>query len=117
MEQRDQSANIPAATRSSATVAVDNVIRRALRVSNPDNAEDVARALLDRYQGDAAAITRESKGEAVVRLPAPIIDTVANTASRAEVLQAREDLDRDLDALVHESQLKDIESELRGWSV
>jgi hypothetical protein len=35
---------------------------------------------------------------------------------RAEIQQARDDLDRDLDTLLSSSQLKDVRSELRGWA-
>lgn len=116
MEKQNQTTKVANTARSSATVAVDNLIRRSLRVSDPNNPGQLANALLERYQGDAAALTREARGEAVVRIAAPIIDAAPDTAGGAEVRQAREDLDRDLDALVHESQLKDIEAELRGWA-
>lgn len=104
------------AHRSPTTVTVDNVIRRALRVADPGDPGQVAKALLDRFAGDAEALKRERAGNSIqVRTaPAPIV--MANETEQAEAAEARRDLDRDLDALLHESQLKDIEPELRGWA-
>lgn len=102
--------------RSPTSVTVDNVIRRALRVSDPGDPAQLAKALLDRYSVDADAIRRERAGTpAQIRDLRPIVSQGAG-AGRTELAEAQDDLDRDLDALVNESQLKDIQAEMRGWA-
>ena len=108
-------ATSPLATRSAATVTVDNLIRRALRVSDPTDPGQLARALLDRYKGDADQLARERTGSPLLtRDQAP--PALLQTGERPELAEARADLDRDLDALVSDSKLKDIAPEMRGWS-
>ena len=48
--------------RSPVTAAVDNVLRRALKISDPNNADEVAKGLLARNPRDAARIRREQLG-------------------------------------------------------
>ncbi|SMX50314.1 hypothetical protein [Maliponia aquimaris] len=102
--------------RSSTSVTVDNIIRRALRVSDPTDPEQMAKALLDRFASDAEALRRERDGTPVQLRT--IVSSIAATdgAERVELAEAKSDLDRDLDALIHESQLKDIQAEMRGWA-
>ena len=110
-----RSPNRPAANRSSTSVTVDNLIRRALRVSDPANPAELAKALLQKYSGDAEQLKRERAGSPIqIRDAQPAV--VAPVAGRPELAEARNDLDRDLDALINESQLKDIQPELRGWA-
>lgn len=105
------------AMRSSTSVTVDNVIRRSLRVADPTDASQLAKALLTRYEGDAEALRRERAGTPIqVRTVLPAVLPTGGGAMRAELAEAQNDLDRDLDALIGESQLKDIEAELRGWA-
>lgn len=105
----------PSTVRSPSSVTVDNLIRRALRVSDPGDPAQLAKALLERYRGEAEQLRRERAGTAVLgrdTLPA----VLPATPDRPELAEARSDLDRDLDALVNESQLKDIQPEVRGWA-
>ncbi|TPE53249.1 hypothetical protein [Amaricoccus solimangrovi] len=105
-----------AALRSPGTVVVDNVIRRSLRVADPTDPRQLARALLDRFAGDAEAIRRERAGTPIQIRTAPPPVIAEAGAGRAELAEAQSDLDCDLDALVNESQIKDIQPELRGWA-
>ncbi|WP_299822743.1 hypothetical protein [uncultured Jannaschia sp.] len=104
--------------RSNTTVTVDNVLRKALRVTDPGNPGQVAEALLKRFGGDAEALRRERAGlPGINRMVAPMsTGPLARSVETREMAEARADIDRDLDALVTESQLKDIEPELRGWA-
>jgi hypothetical protein len=103
--------------RSATTLAVDNLLRRVLKVSDPASPEEVSRALLDRYADQAAALRNERTGfPVVVRAdPAPVA-TIAAVSFGPEVGQALDDVNRDLLALTEESQLKDVRAELGGWA-
>src|SRR3712207_9388377 len=97
--------------RSPAAAAVDNVLRRTLKVRDPSNPDEVARALLDRYRDQAGALENERTGLPVVLRPEPRPATVTTgpTASfSVEIQQAYDDLERDLDSLIRHWQLKDI---------
>ena len=109
----------PPPSSSPQRLALDNLIRRELRVGNPNDPQQIAQALLTRYQGSprAAAIAQEALG-------LPFLQTVptesrviqAPTSSDAELQQARDDVERDLRELTTNSLLKDITPELEGWS-
>jgi hypothetical protein len=103
-------------SRSARTVAVDNFLRKTLRVGDPRNPDEVAKALLDRYPGEADRARREREGHAHSSLPnlTPAA-LLAGVAATAELAQAQDDLERDAQALVASSQLKDIRVELSGW--
>lgn len=102
--------------RSPATAAVDSVLRRALKVSDPRNAEEVAKALLARYADEAATIKREQQGLpfSVVQAQAPVTPQL-NGASRPEVRTASNALDAALTVLTTSPDLADIAPEMRGW--
>lgn len=106
----------PDQRRSATAITVDNLLRRRLRVSDPHNARDVADGLRRTYVQDSHAEQRETTGLPVVpMLPVAEMPTVTGPSS-VEVTQATNDVDRDLRALIENSQLKDIEAELDGWS-
>jgi len=107
----------PVRERSALDVALDNIIRRRLRVSDPSNAHDVALALQNTYTAEREAMRREAAGLPFVPLPPIAAAPVVATSSNAEVEQARTDVDRDLDALTGNALLKDILPELRGWGI
>lgn len=105
------------ASRSPTSVTVDNVIRRSLRVADPTDPGQIAKALLNRFEGDAESLRRERAGlTGLVRSAAPAPVIIAGGSEKREAEEARQDLDRDLTALINESQLKDIQPEMRGWS-
>ncbi|WP_299488006.1 hypothetical protein [Acaryochloris sp. IP29b_bin.137] len=101
-------------------LALDNLIRRELRVSDPNNAQEVADALLNRYKEtpQAIAIDREAEGLPFLltpSTPAPMMRV--ETSSDAEMQQAMDDVERDLQELTSNAILKDVTPELEGWAM
>jgi hypothetical protein len=112
----DFNMNATSRSRSARTVAVDNFLRKALRVGDPRNPDEIAKALLDRYPSEADRARREREGMAYSSLPELTPAAfMAGVAATAELAQAQDDLERDSQALVTSSQLKDIRVELSGW--
>lgn len=103
--------------RSSATAAVDNVLRRALRVSDPRDADEVAKALLARYSDEATRIRREQQGLpfSVMQAQAPVSLQQAGGV-RPELAAAQTTLDTALTSLTTSPDLADVVPELRGWA-
>lgn len=102
-----------------ARMALDNLLRRELKVSDPNDAKLVAEALLTRYKDTpkAIAISREAQGVPFLTAPTtPISLAKAATASDAELQQAIDDIERDLQELTTNTILKDITLELQGWA-
>jgi hypothetical protein len=103
--------------RSPATAAVDGIFRRLLRISDPRDAEEVARALLVRYTDEAQKIQRERMG-----LPFTLYQAQTAAAPppggapRQELTAASTALDAALKDLTTNTKLADIAPELRGWS-
>src|SRR5687767_8705712 len=82
--------------RSATAIAVDNLLRRRLRVSDPRSARDIANGLRRTLIGDSQAEQREATGlQALPMLPAGETSVVAGPSS-VEVTQATHDVDRDL---------------------
>ena len=102
-------------SRSASTIAVDNFLRKALRVSDPRDPVQIANALLTRYPEEAERDRRERAGLAYSTIPdfAPV--ATGTGAASTELIQARDDLERDLQTLSTSSQLKDVRVELIGW--
>jgi len=102
--------------RSQRTIAVDNFLRKALRVSDPHDPSQIANALLSRYPEEADRDRREREGLSYASpsgRSAPAAPTV--NAGTIELETARGDLERDLQSLTTLSQLKDITIEMTGW--
>lgn len=97
----------------------DNLLRRELKVGDPGDAGQVANALMERYKADprAQAMRQEEQGlpflPAYAGTPAAV---AAPTSSDAELQQAIDDVNRDLQELTGNTLLKDVAPELRGWS-
>ena len=99
-------------------MALDNIIRRELRVSDPNDPIQIAQALLTRYQDTprAQAISQEAKGLPFLQAaPMQTLVPQATTSSDAELQQAKDDVDRDLHELTTNSLLKDVTPEIQGW--
>jgi hypothetical protein len=99
-------------------MALDNIIRRELRVSDPSDPNQIAQALLTRYQDTprAQAISQEAKGLPFLQAaPMQTLVPQATTSSDAELQQARDDVDRDLHELTTNALLKDVTPEIQGW--
>jgi hypothetical protein len=108
-----------AATGGYQRLAMDNLIRRELRVSDPNDPQQIASALLERFRDDprARAINQEARGLPFLQaLPAsaPIMQTA--TSSDVELQQAKDDIERDLQELLTNSLLKDVTPEIQGWA-
>ncbi|RQQ54320.1 hypothetical protein [Burkholderia stagnalis] len=98
--------------------AFDNLIRRELKVGDPADPAQIARALLDRYQNNprAQAIGGEARGLPFLNTPSlPAAAAAAPTATRLDLDQARGDVDQDLAELLSSNLAKDIRPELEGW--
>lgn len=100
-------------------LALDNLIRRELKVGDPSDPAQVAQALLDYYKGDprARAIAQESRGLPFLQAGsyhAPQVVTQGCSAS--EWKEACDDIDRDLAGLATDALLKDVTPELNGWA-
>src|SRR4051794_23413583 len=91
--------------RSPRTIAVDNFLRRALRVGDPRDPGQIAAALLSRYPEEAERDERERSGLAYSTLAMPAPAATGGIAALAELAQARDDLERDTQALVSASEL------------
>jgi hypothetical protein len=101
--------------RSPTVVALDNLIRQKLRVSDPSDPQEIAKALRSYYRAETEAMEREAAGLPFLLAPSPTAAPRVATSSQAEVDQAVGDVGRDLTTLKTSSLLKDIEPELRGW--
>ncbi len=104
---------------STQRLALDNLIRRELKVSDPSDPAQIAQALLSRYQQDprALAISQEASGlPFLLSAPAQASPPQTATSSDAELQQAVADVERDLQELTTNAVLKDIKPELQGWA-
>jgi hypothetical protein len=104
-------------TPSVTAAAFDNFLRRALKLNDPRDPNQVARGLLELYPDEAAKERFERQGLPYLSAAsyAPV-QTSAIGAAGMELAQARDDLERDLLSLTSSSQLKDIAPELAGWA-
>jgi hypothetical protein len=101
-------------------MALDNLIRRELKVNDPNDAKQVAEALLTRYKDNprTAAITREAQGVPFL-LSTPMASPMPQVmrSSDTEWQQAVNDIENDLQALTQNAILKDVRPELQGWAM
>lgn len=100
-------------------LAFDNLLRRELRVGDPNDPEQIAKALMDRYQADprARAIHQEAQGLPFLQSPTVLTPQVLErTATGIDLEQATTDVHKDLEELVGNNLLKDVAPELQGWS-
>lgn len=108
-----------AAAQGQDRLALDNLIRRELKVGDPGDASQVAAALVERYREDprAQSITQESRGLPFLQAVsvAPVVQMLT-AAGGAEWKQALSDIERDLASLTTDAILKDVAPELRGWA-
>ena len=103
-------------SRSPRTIAVDNFLRKTLRVGDPRDPQQVANALLQRYPEEAERARRESEGLSYTSLAEVVPIAASGVAALAELAQAQDDLERDSQALMTAAELKDIRIELTGWA-
>lgn len=108
--------SIAAPDRAPPQKTVESVLRKALKISDPGNVEELSRGLLMRYGKDALLIDRERKG-----LPFSVVaDAVAaksqSAGKRPEVIDAQGDLERVLAEIAGDPALAEISAEMRGWA-
>ncbi|MEY6431833.1 hypothetical protein ABC977_05345 [Thioalkalicoccus limnaeus] len=115
MSQQTPTSPLPV-ERSQAAVALDNLIRRHLRVSDPRDPEAISKALRERYVDERQALEQERSGLPFVPQRPIAISDPGIGSSDLELRQAKDDVDRDLQALMANASLKDIRAELHGWS-
>jgi hypothetical protein len=113
--------NVPSADVGSnpRRLELDNLIRRELRVGDPQDPQQIAQALLNRYDADprARAIRQEAQGlpflqQAQMFVPA----AMDRTATSIDLEQAKSDVHKDLEELTTSNLLKDVAPELEGWA-
>ena len=71
--------------RSPSTVEMDNLIRRTLRVSDPGNPEEVAKALRTFYAKEGESLTLEAEGVPFFRIIYLEMDFKSDMLIRAEL--------------------------------
>lgn len=109
-------ATAPLASRSPQSIAVDNLLRRELRIADPNDPSQIAQGLLSRYPDTLDQMRREREG---INYGAP--ETYAPPANGSagatatELALAQDDLERDIATLTRSSELKEIDVELKGW--
>lgn len=98
---------------------LDNLIRRELKVGDPNDPRQVADALLERYRSDprAQAINLEARGLPFLQIAAPTAAVQSQSAAGgSEWQQAIDDIENDLRSLTGDAILKDVTPELQGWA-
>jgi hypothetical protein len=116
MEPNNPATRTITSDRSPATAAVDNLLRRSLKISDPGNADQVAKGLLERYPEDAAKMKRERMGVPFSVMPTPVVTAAPSGTGRPEVRTANDALDRALTQLTTSPDLADVVPEMRGWA-
>lgn len=102
--------------RSPSVVELDNLVRRKLRVSDPSDPDEIAKALRTFYTKEGEELALEAEGVPFYKITRLDTDGKSDTPSRAELKQAMDDIELDLNSLVNNSLLKDIKPELQGWA-
>ena len=100
-------------------LALDNLIRRELKVGDPSDPQQVAQALVERYRNDprAQAILQESRGMPFLQTAPVVVPLQSQSAATgSEWTQAVDDVESDLRSLTTDAILKDVTPELRGWA-
>lgn len=102
---------------SSVSLALDNMIRSQLKVSDPRNPKEIAQALLSYYRDlpQAAAINEEAQGLPLTPLPMLPSAPSRPTSSDAEFNIAKGDVEKALVDLTTNPLTADITPEMQGW--
>jgi hypothetical protein len=105
---------------ATASLALDNMLRNHLRLSNPRDPKQVADGLLAYYQGlpQAEGIRQESLGLPFLqsRIAAPVTAPAAPGAADAEFQIANGDVEKALQDLASNALTNDITPEMQGWA-
>jgi hypothetical protein len=101
------------------SLAVDNMIRNQLKVSDVRDPKQIADALLDYYRDlpVAAAVRQEAQGLPFLQAPAPaMLPPPRPTSSDAEFRIADSDVEKALTDLATNPLTNDIVPEMQGWA-
>jgi hypothetical protein len=101
-----------------ARLALDNLLRRELKVGDPNDASQVAQALMNRYRDDprARAMAQEAQGLPAMPVPVAQVAPAQAGATSLDLAQATSDVEMDLRELTTNNLAKDIIPELEGWA-
>ena len=94
----------PASTDS--RLGLDTLLRRELKVGDPNDPEQLARALMERYQDNRRAQAIDSEARGLPFLQTPIVrpaDMVVQTPLELDLDQARSRVRADLEELLTDS--------------
>jgi hypothetical protein len=107
----------PTAT-ATATLALDNMLRNQLRVSNPRDPRQIAEGLLAYYQDlpQAAGIKQEALGLPFLQQPTVAPPPRQPSSSDAEFNIANSDVEKALADLASNPLTNDITPEMQGWA-
>ncbi|WP_137896596.1 hypothetical protein [Ramlibacter sp. 2FC] len=97
---------------------LDNLLRRELRIGDPNDPQQIAQALSERYQSDLRAQSIEGEARGLPFLRTPQLRPSAPPppqATNVDLEQARSDVQSDMHQLVSHNLTKDIRPELEGW--
>jgi hypothetical protein len=105
-------------TAATAALALDNMLRNQLRVSNPRDAKQIADGLLAYYQDlpQAAGIRQEAMGLPFLQQPAVAPPPRQPSSSDAELNIANGDVEKALADLASNPLTNDITPEILGWA-
>jgi hypothetical protein len=105
----------------SVNLALDNMIRNQLKVSDPRNPKQIADALLNYYQNlpQAASIAQEAQGLPFLLAPqqTQVLPPLSTTSSDREFSIASNDVERALNDLSTSALTNDIIPEMQGWAL
>ncbi|MBD2075947.1 hypothetical protein H6F86_19160 [Phormidium sp. FACHB-592] len=104
---------------SAQRMAFDNLLRRELRVNDPNDAKQIETALLARYRSTSRALGLAREAEGLPFLQAASVQATVvpvTTSNDLDLEQAIADIERDLTELTTNTVLKDITPELQGWA-
>jgi hypothetical protein len=103
---------------ATASLAIDNMLRNQLKVSNPRDPKQVAEGLLAFYQDlpQTAGIRQEAQGLPFLQAPSmPVLPPPQPTSSDAEFNIANSDVEKALQDLASNPLTNDITPEMQGW--
>jgi hypothetical protein len=116
--QRRSAAPRSAGPVGGAALALDNMLRNQLKVSDPRNPRQIAEGLLAFYKDlpQAAGIAQEAQGLPFLQMQtAPILPPPQPTSSDAEYNIAKSDVEKALQDLASNPLTNDITPEMQGW--
>jgi hypothetical protein len=97
------------------SVLADNLMRRVLRINDPSSPVEVAAGLGRAYPLESTELEEEIQGLPIGPPPPATLPMAAPSMAGAEMVQAQNNIQTDLDFLTRSSQLKEVQVELQSW--